>query len=213
MPSCIIWLYVYIQLNWSGGLIPIPSAHRESGNKTLIWWLCLSIRQVIKVISKCSFPQNTATVTILQNDNAEGIFFISNATRGPFIFPESSSDIIVITIEREGGALTNQLMRYEIPDGSQDLIGGFGFANFIANQRSFTVTILINDDTIPEIDETFIFTISAVDGNEGILGSPTSVTITLLANDDFAGVFLFAASSLSLFVGESDTIMVLLSLS
>ena len=150
-------------------------------------------------------------MTILQNDNAEGVFFISNATRGPFILQESSTEIIVITIEREGGALTNQLIQHEIPNGGDDLIGGFGFANFIANQRSITVTILINDDTIPEIDETFNFMISAVNGNEAILGSPTSVVITILANDDFAGVFLFAASSLSLFVGESD--MVGLSLS
>lgn len=116
---------------------------------------------------------------------------------------ESVAEIIEITIEREGGALTNQLIQYEIPGGRQDLIGGFGFANFVANQRSFMVTILVNDDTVPERDESFNFTISAVDGNLNILGSPTYVEITILANDDFAGVFLFAASSRSLFVGES----------
>ena len=142
-------------------------------------------------------------MTILQNDNAEGVFFISNSTRGPFILEESVAEIIEITIEREGGALTNQLIQYEIPGGRQDLIGGFGFANFVANQRSFMVTILVNDDTVPERDESFNFTISAVGGNLNILGSPTYVEITILANDDFAGVFLFAASSRSLFVGES----------
>ena len=142
-------------------------------------------------------------MTILQNDNAEGVIFISNSTRGPFVLEESVAEIIEITIEREGGALTNQLIQYEIPGGRQDLIGGFGFANFVANQRSFMVTILVNDDTVPERDESFNFTISAVGGNLNILGSPTYVEITILANDDFAGVFLFAASSRSLFVGES----------
>ena len=142
-------------------------------------------------------------MTIRQNDNAEGVFFISNSTRGPFVLEESVTEIIEITIEREGGALTNQLIQYEIPGGSQDLIGGFGFANFVANQRLFMVTILVNDDTVPEIDESFNFTISAMDRNLHILGSPTYVEITILANDNFAGVFLFAASSRSLFVGES----------
>ena len=142
-------------------------------------------------------------MAILQNDNAEGVFFISNSTRGPFVLEESVAEIIEITIEREGGALTNQLIQYEIPGGRQDLIGGFGFANFVATQRSFMVTILVNDDTVPEINESFNFTISAVGGNLNILGSPTYVEITILANDEFAGVFLFAASSRSLFVGES----------
>ena len=64
-----------------------------------------------------------------------------------------------------------------------------------------TVTLLPNDDVIPEDTEVFNFTISAGDGNGNVLGSPTSLEITILANDDYAGLFRFADSSLNITIG------------
>ena len=83
--------------------------------------------------------------------------------------------------------------------------------DFAPGQRNATITILPQSDIIPEINETFFFSISAGEGGEDILGDPTSVMITILANDDFAGVFLFETSSLILSIGRLTRIHAVLS--
>ena len=50
-----------------------------------------------------------------------------------------------------------------------------------------TILVLPNDDDIPEDSEEFNFTISASNGD--ILGNVTYIGITILANDEYAGVF------------------------
>lgn len=57
-------------------------------------------------------------------------------------------------------------------------------------------------DTIPETDETFLLEIFS--DNPEILGSPSTVSITILANDDWNGVFSFAADSLDLTIGNNN---------
>ena len=74
--------------------------------------------------------------------------------------------------------------------------------NFVPGQREANVSLLINNDDIPETNETYTFSISTIDGNTAILGSPTLVDITILANDDYAGLFRFAADSLQATVGK-----------
>ena len=64
--------------------------------------------------------------------------------------------------------------------------------------------MLPNNDVIPEDRETFNFTISLEDMNDTLrlLGSPVSVQIVILPNDDYAGVFRFDDSSLNLTIGR-----------
>ena len=142
-------------------------------------------------------------MTITQNDNAEGIFSINATTQGPYFIDESSADILQILLQREGGALTTQLIMYEtLPDGHNDFFGGFGFVTFPPNVRQRVITLFPQDDSIPETNETFSLTISSFDGSEDIFTEPTTVEITILANDDYAGVFQFASSSLDLYTGK-----------
>ena len=151
--------------------------------------------------------QDRSTVTILQNDNAAGIFFINETTQGPFIIQESTSQILNVIIQREGGAVTSEVIQFEIvPNGFLDFFGGSGFASFSPDQRQFVITILAREDVLPEIDENFSLQISAIGGNDEIIGEPSSVNITILANDDYAGVFSFTSTSLNLFIGEQSCI-------
>ena len=145
-------------------------------------------------------------VTILENDNAAGIFSIAASTRGPFIIEESTSSLLSITILREGGALTNQVVRYDTyPDGIADFFGGSSEETFAPDQREANVILIPQDDNVPETNETFFFNISSADGRDEILGSPTSVMITILANDDYAGIFRFHDASLNLDLSECNT--------
>ena len=142
-------------------------------------------------------------VTIRLNDNAEGVFSLSSA-QSQYAIQESSLDVISITIQREEGALTTQAIQYQtVPGSGEDFIGGVGIVTFSPGQTEQIVSILPNDDSIPENSEEFNFTISAGVGNNRLLGSPTSLEITILSNDDYAGVFRFTDASLDISIGES----------
>ena len=148
------------------------------------------------------YTQDTATVTILENDDAAGVFSIAAISQGPLFIEETPTSVLQITIARSRGALTNVLLQYNIPGAENEIIGGSGLVSFVPNQMESNISLLINDDDIPETNETYTFSISTVDGNTDILGSPTSVDITILANDDYAGLFSFAAESSVVTVGK-----------
>ena len=139
-------------------------------------------------------------MTILANDDPSGIFSISNSTRGPFILDEENNRILNITIIRTRGDLTRELIRYDLTGPSGEIAGGQGIADFQPGDREINVTLFVSNDNEPEVNETFVFEI--VPFNAGIqLSTPTTVDITIQANDDFAGVFSFNASSLSTSIG------------
>lgn len=62
-------------------------------------------------------------------------------------------------------------------------------------------------DSTPETNETFTLQIFSPLGKADILGSPTMVSITILPNDDFNGVFSFTSSSLSPVIGMATLIL------
>lgn len=139
-------------------------------------------------------------MTILANDDPSGVFSISTATRGPFYLNEDNDNTLIITVVRTRGALTRELIRYMLTGEMGEIAGGQGLAEFQAGDREFSVTLLVIDDIIPEMNETFMFVISALDSRIQ-LGSPLSVDVTILANDDFAGLFAFNISSLTSNIG------------
>ena len=139
-------------------------------------------------------------VTIALNDNAEGVFTVSSA-QSSYTVAESSGEVITINILREGGALTTETIQYQtLPGSGADFIGGVGVASFPPGVTEAAVLVLLNDDNVPENSEEFNFTISA--SSTDLLGDVTSIGITILANDEYAGVFSFADSSLQISIGE-----------
>ena len=141
-------------------------------------------------------------MTILKNDDADGIFSIAEVSQGPLFIEETPTSVLQITIARSRGALTNVVLQYSIPGAESEIIGGVGLVNFVPDQTEANVSLLINDDDIPETNQTYTFSISSVDGDTAILGSPTSVSVTILPNDDYAGLFLFAADSQVATIGK-----------
>ena len=159
-----------------------------------------------------SLIQNIAMVTILKNDDADGIFSIAEISQGPFFVEETPTSVLQITIARSGGALTNVVLQYNTPGAENEIVGGVGLVNFVPGQTEANVSLLINDDDVPETNETFTFSISAMEDDTSILGSPTSVSVTILPNDDYAGLFLFAAQSQVATIGKKFSILTPLSL-
>ena len=141
-------------------------------------------------------------MTILANDNPAGVFSISNSTRGPFSLDEENNRILVITISRTGGDLTRELIQYDLAGPIAEIAGGQGIADFQpGGSRDINITLFVTNDNVPEVNETFVFTIAPLRPAVQVQ-MPVSVSITVLANDDFAGVFSFNTSSLSASLGE-----------
>ena len=139
-------------------------------------------------------------VTILANDDPSGVFSISNSTRGPYLLDEEDNRILVLTISRSRGDLTRELIRYDLIGEATEIAGGQGIADFQEGVREVDITLFVTDDDVPEVNETFQFVIMPLSvGVELLL--PSTVDITVLANDDYAGVFSFNSSSLSMSIG------------
>ena len=139
-------------------------------------------------------------MTIALNDNADGVFTVSSS-QSSYTISESSEDVITINIVREEGALTTQTIQYQtLPGSGADFIGGVGVATFPPGVTEAVVRVVPNDDDIPENAEEFNFTISA--SNSDLLGDVTHVGITILPNDEYAGVFSFTDSSLEISIGK-----------
>lgn len=142
-------------------------------------------------------------MTILANDDPSGVFSISNSTRGPFFLDEENNRILVITITRNRGDLTRELISYDLIGRPTEIAGGQGIADFPPGQREVDVTLFVTNDNTPEVNDTFLFTITPV--NVAVeLEEPSSVSITVLANDDYAGVFSFNVSSLTTSIGKTS---------
>lgn len=140
-------------------------------------------------------------MTIVANDDPSGVFSISNSTSGPFFLDEENNRILVITIARNRGDLTRELISYDLIGRPAQIAGGQGIADFPPEEREVDVTLFVINDDVPEMNETFQFRISPV--NSAVeLDVPTAVSITVLANDDYAGVFSFNASSLTTSIGK-----------
>ena len=139
-------------------------------------------------------------MTILANDDPSGIFSISNSTKGPFFLNEDNG-ILIITITRSHGDLTSELIRYDLIGEPGEIAGGQGLADFQPGVREYNVTLFVTNDDIPEVNETFLFTIVALNPNVQ-LGALTTVNVTILANDDYSGVFSFNDSSLTTSIGQ-----------
>ena len=129
-------------------------------------------------------------VTILANDSPGGVFSISTSTSGPFFLNEDSSDSVIISIIRSRGDLTRELVRFDLTGRAGQIAGGRGLADFPVHVRVVNVTLLVINDLVPEVNESFVFAISNLDSGLE-LAPPTSVSLTVLGNDDFAGVFSF----------------------
>lgn len=72
---------------------------------------------------------------------------------------------------------------------NQDFIGSSQVASFSPlGSNVAMVTFMVTDDNEPEVEETYIFTLSVI-GTETTVTIPNMASIIIQANDDAYGVF------------------------
>ena len=139
----------------------------------------------------------THTYTINNDDvAAAGTIQLSSAT---YSVPESGPTV-TITATRTGGSSEAVGISYATSDGTAAAgsdytaaSGTLSWANGDTANKTFTV--LITNDTLDELDESFVVTLSNPTGG-ATFGSPASATVTI-ADDDAAPTVQFSSASSS----------------
>ncbi|AKE63138.1 Alkaline phosphatase [Microcystis aeruginosa NIES-2549] len=147
--------------------------------------------------------QNTATLTIIDNDTLPGIIGFSGAN---FTVNEDGTPITQVTLTRTGGS-NGEVSVTLTPDGGTATAGSdynntpitVTFAN---GETSKTVTIPINNDTVYEPTETVNLTLSSPTGG-ATLGTQTTAVLNIIDNDAVAGVLSFSNATYN--INENGT--------
>lgn len=142
----------------------------------------------------------TLQVVIGENDNNRGLISFSMETVS--VVEEFASQLTLV-ITRTRGIFGSVSVEYAVVDGSASSADYSpvtpALVTFESGQGTANITIQITDDQIPEPDETFQVVLRNEMGGAEI-GTPSSVTVTILGNDDINGVFFFGDSSLLVIV-------------
>ncbi|NWU90141.1 GPR98 protein, partial [Upupa epops] len=141
-------------------------------------------------------------VTIEASDDAHGVFEFSaesllvNGTE-----PEDGDSDIVLQVVRTHGTLSQVMLHWIIVcDLTKDLISSDGNVTFDIGQARANITVQVSPDEVPELDK--VFSVLIINVSNGRLGNHTNATLTILANDDPYGVFIFSEQNRPIKVEE-----------
>ncbi|NWX37327.1 GPR98 protein, partial [Notiomystis cincta] len=141
-------------------------------------------------------------VTIEASDDAHGVFEFSveslsvNGTE-----PEDGDSNVVLQVVRTHGALSQVTLHWIIMcDPTNDLISTNGNVTFDVGQVRANITVQVSPDDVPELDK--MFSVLIINVSLGRLGHHTNATLTVLANDDPYGVFIFSEQNRPIKVEE-----------
>ncbi|XP_019373727.1 PREDICTED: G-protein coupled receptor 98 [Gavialis gangeticus] len=141
-------------------------------------------------------------VTIEASDDAHGVFEFS--TESLFVNgtePEDGESTVVLQVLRKHGALSQVTLHWIIfCDPDEDLISTYGNIIFDIGQRRAHITVQVAPDEVPELDKMFFVLLMNV--SNGHLGNHTNATLTVLANDDPYGLFIFSGKNRPIKVEE-----------
>ncbi|XP_067838274.1 adhesion G-protein coupled receptor V1 [Heptranchias perlo] len=143
-------------------------------------------------------------VIIDASDDAYGMFQFSNdSLHMNGTEPEGGHDIVLLQVVRAGGALSQVTLFWDVAsDPYNNLVNIHGNVTFEIGQTLANIVLQVASDEVPELDEEFMVYISNV--SKGRLGTLTNATLTVLANDDPYGVFIFSGRSRPVTVEEED---------
>ena len=137
----------------------------------------------------------TVEVVISENDNNRGLL---NFTMDSVTVVETFDAQITFQVTRTRGTFGMVTVEFvAMDDGATSADYSLPATNllvFESGESVMNITISITNDQIPEIDENFQVALRNPMGGAEI-GSPSSITVTILSNDDVNGVFLFSDSS------------------
>ncbi|XP_067885769.1 adhesion G-protein coupled receptor V1 [Heterodontus francisci] len=143
-------------------------------------------------------------VIIDASDDAYGTFQFSNdSLHMNGTEPEGGHDIVLLQVVRAGGTLSQTTLFWDVvSDPFSNLVNIHGNVTFEIGQSLANIVLQVASDDVPELDEELMIYISNV--SKGRLGSLTNATLTVLANDDPYGVFIFSKRSRPIIVEEED---------
>ncbi|KJE88343.1 hypothetical protein CAOG_00007 [Capsaspora owczarzaki ATCC 30864] len=112
---------------------------------------------------------------------------------------QESAGVALVTVERTGSALGAVTFTYSVRTGTA---GGEDFDASIqdapvvieAGAASTVISIAVDDDDIPELDETFTVLLTGITAGSAYLTYASVATVTIAANDDPYGRMEFAPS-------------------
>ncbi|XP_061584932.1 adhesion G-protein coupled receptor V1 [Cololabis saira] len=160
--------------------------------------------------ARLPFPRPTAILRVMKSDNANGLFGFTGAC-----IPDTSEEgsTVSCVIERMRGSLDQVYVNYTVTqldsDGPahEDFVSASGAVLFMPGQRSEVLNLLVLDDNLPELAESFLVTLVSAESGDGKPGStPTSGasidptnsvnTVTVTASDHPYGLLEFHPSPL-----------------
>ncbi|XP_061673206.1 adhesion G-protein coupled receptor V1 isoform X2 [Syngnathoides biaculeatus] len=160
--------------------------------------------------ARLPFPRPTAVIRVMKSDNANGLF---GFTGGCIPDTTEEGSTVSCVIERMRGSLDHVYVNYsviqvngvnsEMP-AHEDFLNATGAVLFMSGQRSEVLNLVVLDDNLPELAETFQVTLVLAGSSDGKLGStPTSGasvdpsrsanTVTVMASDHPYGLLQFQA--------------------
>ncbi|XP_065821533.1 adhesion G-protein coupled receptor V1 [Labrus bergylta] len=161
--------------------------------------------------ARLPLPRPTAILRVMKSDNANGLFGFTGAC-----IPDTTEEgsTISCVIERLRGSLDHVYVNYNVTQldtldsetpAHQDFVNATGAVLFTPGQRSEVLNLLVLDDNLPELAESFQITLVSAESGDGKLGStPTSGAsidpnssvniVTVTASDHPYGLLQFQPS-------------------
>ncbi|KAK1892564.1 Adhesion G-protein coupled receptor V1, partial [Dissostichus eleginoides] len=161
--------------------------------------------------ARLPLPRPIATLRVMKSDNANGLFGFTGAC-----IPDTTEEgsTVSCVIERMRGSLDRVYVNYTVTQldssdsetpANQDFGNASGAVVFMPGQRSEVLNLLVLDDNLPELAESFQVTLVSAESSDGRNGStPTSGasidpnssvnTVTVTASDHPYGLLQFQPS-------------------
>ncbi|EGD76521.1 hypothetical protein PTSG_07638 [Salpingoeca rosetta] len=132
-----------------------------------------------------------ATLTIAPSDYTNGLLVVD--TSSPYVAEEvpDQDTFITITVLRQSGTQGVVGALLTVLGGSADFATVNAPVFFQDGQASTTVTLVVRDDDIPELDESFELKLQSPTGGAVIDRVLDPASVTILASDDPYGTFSF----------------------
>ncbi|MBD2302710.1 Calx-beta domain-containing protein [Nostoc sp. FACHB-190] len=147
--------------------------------------------------------QQTATLTIIDNDAIPGVLAFSQAN---YSINEDGTPIVAVTVTRTGGSDGVVGAIVSLSNGTatnpEDYNSSFIAVNLANGETSRTVNIPIVNDGVFEPDETINLTLINPT-NGATIGAQNTATLTIIDNDAVPGVISFSDANYS--VNENGT--------
>ncbi|XP_066273052.1 adhesion G-protein coupled receptor V1-like isoform X1 [Branchiostoma lanceolatum] len=153
------------------------------------------------------------TVTILSNDNAHGIIGFVEDQLQTEAEETASDNTVSLTVERLQGTVGQVIVNWEASqDAAADISPVSGQVVFLDGERYSVLTLSILADTLPELAESYVITLTNItesgsqrpDRGSQLNPQRSSVLLTILPNDSPHGVVGWTSDSLRVIVPETE---------